>query len=65
MDINDIEQKQDNEFLLTIIDRLGISSVETLKAIEINAIIEAIKKKADNPVIYGDPLDDYISFRNQ
>lgn len=65
MDINDIEQKQDNEFLLTIIDRLGIPSVETLKAIEINAIIEAIKKKADNPVIYGDPLDDYISFRNQ
>lgn len=65
MDINDIETKRDNEVLKFIQEKLGIDPSETLKAAEINSIIEAIKKRPDNPVLYGDPLEEYISHRNQ
>lgn len=65
MDIHDIEVKKDNEALKIILERMGIPSVEFLTAQELNAIVEAIKQRPDNPVIYGDPLEEYIAHRNE
>lgn len=65
MDIHDIEQKKDNDLVKFIHEKLNIPSVETLSGAEVNAIVEAIKKRPDNPIIYGDPLDIYLSHRNQ
>lgn len=65
MDIHDIEKKKDNDMLKFIQEKLGIPSVETLSGAEINAIVEAIKQRPDNPIIFGDPLEEYISHRNE
>lgn len=65
MDIHDIEIKKDNEALKIILERMGVPSVEFLTAQELNAIVEAIKQRPDNPVIYGDPLEEYIAHRNE
>jgi len=65
MDIHDIEQKKDNDLLKFIQEKLNIPSFETLSGAEVNAIVEAIKRRPDNPIIYGDPLEEYISHRNE
>lgn len=65
MDIHDIEHKKDNDLVKFIQEKLNIPSVETLSGAEINAIVEAIKQRPDNPVIFGDPLEEYISHRNE
>lgn len=65
MDIHDIEQKKDNDLVKFIHEKLQIPSTETLSGAEINAIVEAIKQRPDNPIIYGDPLEEYISHRNE
>lgn len=65
MDIHDIEQKKDNDLVKFIQEKLNIPSVETLSGAEINAIVEAIKQRPDNPIIFGDPLEEYISHRNE
>jgi len=65
MDINDIGVKSDNEIIKFIHEKLNLPPSETLSSAEINAIVEAIKRRPDNPIIYGDPLDEYISYRNQ
>ena len=64
MDINDIETKKDNEALKFIREKLGIPENESLRAEEINAIVEAIKNRSD-PVWTGDPLEEYLSHRNE
>ncbi len=65
MNIQDIEIKKDNEIKKQIANYLGIPSYEMLSAAEINAIVEAIKKRPDNPILYGDPLEEYLANRNQ
>jgi len=65
MDINDIEVKRDNEIKKLIIERLGIHESETLSAEEINAIVEALKKRPTDPIWTGDPWEVYVSYRNQ
>lgn len=65
MDIHDIEHKKDNDLVKFIQEKLNIPSVETLSGAEVNAIVEAIKQRPDNPIIYGDPLEEYIAHRNQ
>lgn len=65
MDIHDIEHKKDNDLVKFIQEKLNIPSVETLSGAEINAIVEAIKQRPDNPIIFGDPLEEYIAHRNE
>ena len=64
MNVNDIEVKKENDVLKFIHEKLGIPQNETLRAVEINAIVEALKDRSD-PVWTGDPLEEYISHRNE
>lgn len=64
MDVNDIEVKKNNEVLKLIHERLNIPSDETLSAQEINAIVEALKNRTE-PIWTADPLEEYLSHRNQ
>lgn len=65
MDVNDIEKKHDNEALKFIREKLGIPENESLRAEEINAIVEAVKQRPDFPIWEGDPLEEYLSHRNE
>jgi len=64
MDVRDIELKKENDVLKFIHEKLGVPHNETLRAAEINAIVEALKHRPTDPVWTGDPLDEYLSHRN-
>ena len=64
MNINDIVKKEDNSNKKRLMELLNIPEKESLRAEEINAIIDAIKNM-NIPLLTGDPLDEYISHRNE